>query len=97
MAIFKQLIFVFSWSWTVERHFSVTTGWEASKLKWLSGDPMEYTNWCEGCLDEPEGWDYLQLLRQGYPYFGTLDTFYWARSVGNNGDNGVICEIDMDK
>ena len=71
---------------------------EDGTWKWLSGDPMEYTNWCKGCLDGPEGWNYSQLLRQGYP--GTLDTFYWAReSFGVNPpvDNGVICEMDMDK
>ena len=71
---------------------------EDGTWKWLSGDPMEYTNWCKGCLDGPEGWNYSQLLRQGYP--GTLDTFYWAReSYGVNPpvDNGVICEMDMDK
>ena len=72
--------------------------------KWLSGDPMEYTNWCKGCLDGPEGWNYSQLLKQGYP--GTLDTFYWARetirgsggaSVSGSEENGVICETNMDE
>ena len=59
--------------------------------KWQSGDPMDYTNWCKGCLDQPEGWNCLQLLKNGYP--GTLDTYYWARSPSTDGDNGVICEI----
>ena len=67
---------------------------EDSTWKWLSGDPMDYTNWCKGC-PEHEGWNYSQLLKQRY--LDTLDTFYWARSANGDGDNGVICEINMDK
>ena len=66
--------------------------------RWRSGAPMDFTNWCEGCLDHPDvkDWNCLQLLRDGYP--GTLDTFYWARQIClNSVDNGVICEIDMEK
>ena len=73
--------------------------------RWQSGDPMDYTNWCEGCPDTGrEGWDYSQLLKNGYP--GTLDTFYWARetirgsggaSVSGSAENGVICEKNMDE
>ena len=64
---------------------------------WQSGDPMDYTNWCEDCPDV----DFFhpacsQLLKSGYP--GILDTFYWAREVCSvSTDNGVICEINMDK
>ena len=61
---------------------------------WRSGDPMDYTNWCEDCPDV-ENAALSQLLRQGYP--GTLDTFFWARAADTDPDNGVICEIDMDK
>ena len=62
--------------------------------KWLSGDPMEYTNWCKGCLEMEWNWNGLQLLKQGYP--GVLDTYYWARDDENSGtDNGVICEMNM--
>ena len=67
--------------------------------RWLSGAPMDYTNWCEGCLDTgEEGWDYLQLLKVSYP--STLDTFYWAPESGGahaSGRtlNGVICEINI--
>ena len=71
---------------------------EDGTWKWQSGDPMDYTNWCEGCPDH-EGWNYSQLLKQFQGWPVTLDTFYWALSPGNDGDNdnGVICEIDMDK
>ena len=61
---------------------------------WQSGDPMDYTNWCEGCQDT-EAATLSQLLKKGYP--GTLDTYYWARAGPGDVDNGVICEIDMDK
>ena len=67
---------------------------EDGTWKWLSGDPMDYTNWCEGCPDT-EALDYSQLLKSGYP--GTLDTYYWARAAAGDPDNGVICEINMDK
>ena len=66
--------------------------------KWLNGDPMDYTNWCTDCPDTgAEGADLSQLLKDGYP--GTLDTFYWAREgcISSSTDNGVICEINMDK
>ena len=72
--------------------------------RWRSGDPMNYTNWCEGCPDTAA--DLSQLLKNGYP--GTLDTFYWARETitGNGGGggganasgsalNGVICEMNL--
>ena len=63
---------------------------------WQSGDPMEYTNWCTDCPDTgAEGADLSQLLKDGYP--GTLDTYYWARTGGTDGDNGVICEINLEK
>ena len=63
--------------------------------RWRSGAPMDFTNWCEGCLDQLD-WNCLQILKEGYP--GTLDTFYWARDNCLGGtDNGVICEIDMEK
>ena len=63
---------------------------------WRSGDPMDYTNWCEDCPDV-DNLACSQLLKLGYP--GTLDTFYWAREgcVSSSTDNGVICEINMDK
>ena len=61
---------------------------------WQSGDPMDYTNWCEACPDT-EGWDYSQLLKDGYP--GRLDTYYWARNDLGGADDGVICEINLDK
>ena len=63
---------------------------------WQSGDPMEYTNWCTDCPDTgAEGADLSQLLKDGYP--GTLDTFYWGRAGALDWDNGVICEITLDK
>jgi len=61
---------------------------------WQSGDPMEFTNWCEACPDT-EGWDCSQLLKDGYP--GRLDTYYWARNTFEGVDDGVICEINLDK
>ena len=70
---------------------------EDGTWRWRSGAPMDYTNWCERCLDHPEvkDWNCLQLLRDGYP--GTLDTFYWARDICLGVNDGVICEIDMEK
>ena len=73
---------------------------EDGTWRWRSGDPMDsmdYTNWCEGCPDTgEEGWVYSQLLKKGYP--GTLDTFYWAREIcDGNADDGVICEINLEK
>ena len=79
---------------------------EDGTWRWRSGAPMDYTNWCEGCLDHPEvkDWNYLQLLKHGYP--STLDTFYWARetirgsggaSVSGSAENGLICEKNMDE
>ena len=78
---------------------------EDGTWRWQSGAPMDYTNWCEDCPDTGrEGWDYSQLLKNGYP--GTLDTFYWARetirgsggaSVSGSAENGVICEKNMDE
>ena len=74
--------------------------------RWRSGDPMDYTNWCKHCPDTGrEGWVYSQLLKKGYPSDpGTLDTFYWARETSNGnaghqgpGENGVICEINVEK
>ena len=48
-----------------------------------------------GCLDRPEGWNCLQLLKQGI-LAGVLDTYYWSRGDENSGtDNGVICEMNM--
>ena len=57
---------------------------------WQSGDPMDYTNWCEQC---PNWGDLSQLLKKGYP--GILDTYYWTRAGPLDADNGVICEINM--
>ena len=70
---------------------------EDGTWRWRSGAPMDFTNWCEGCLDHPDvkDWNCLQLLRDGYP--GTLDTFYWARDICLGVNDGVICEIDMEK
>ena len=61
---------------------------------WRSGDPMDYTNWCKNC---PDVENYaLSQLGKGI-YAGILDTFYWARSTEGDGDNAMICEINMDK
>ena len=65
--------------------------------RWQSGDPMEYTNWCEGCLSFGDHvHDCSQLLKEGYP--GILDTYYWAQENCNfGGENGAICEMNMDE
>ena len=67
---------------------------EDGTWRWQSGDPMDYTNWCANCPDV-EDLPLSQLLKLGYP--GSLDTYYWARADGGDGDNGVICEINFDK
>ena len=67
---------------------------EDGTWRWQSGDPMDYTNWCKDCPDT-ENADLSQLLKDGYP--GILDTYYWARFGGTDPDNGVICEINVDK
>ena len=61
---------------------------------WQSGDPMDFTNWCEHCPEE-DFFAFSQLGRNDYA--GNFDTYYWARSGGYNVDNGVICEINADK
>ena len=67
---------------------------EDGTWRWQSGDPMDYTNWCANCPDR-EDYAFSQLLKDGYP--GSLDTYYWARDSANGGDDGVICEINLDK
>ena len=74
---------------------------EDGTWRWQSGDPMDYTNWCENCPDI-ENWACSQLLKEGIP--GKLDTFYWAREdcqedadIIYDNDNGVICEINADR
>merc|ERR1711936_163752 len=71
--------------------------------QWLSGAPMEYTNWWgEGPDDEGMGklkGGCIQLLRKGATSPGNLDSYYWARAAtnakctNNDNDNGVICEM----
>ena len=67
---------------------------EDGTWRWHSGAPMDYNNWCKGCLDQYD-WNCLQLLKSGYP--GTLETFYWALAGHTDLDDGVICEINMKK
>ena len=71
---------------------------EDGTWRWQSGDPMDYTNWCEDCEDftNEKGYDYSQLLKQ-WANTGTLDSYYWARNKFQTADDGVICEINMDK
>jgi len=71
--------------------------------QWLSGAPMEYTNWWgEGPDDSGMGklkGGCIQLLRKGATSPGNLDSYYWARAAtnakctNNDNDNGVICEM----
>merc|ERR1711899_228563 len=71
--------------------------------QWLSGAPMEFTNWWgEGPDDEGMGklkGGCIQLLRRGATSPGNLDSYYWARAAtnakctNNDNDNGVICEM----
>merc|ERR1712088_988402 len=53
--------------------------------QWLSGAPMEYTNWWgEGPDDEGMGklkGGCIQLLRKGATSPGNLDSYYWARAA----------------
>merc|ERR1712062_744866 len=68
--------------------------------QWLSGAPMEYTNWWgEGPDDSGMGklkGGCIQLLRKGATSPGNLDSYYWARAAtnvkctNNDNDNGVI-------
>ena len=70
---------------------------ENGTWEWQSGSPMEYTNWCYGCLAfDDHDHDCSQLLKEGYP--GILDTFYWAQEFcPTGGENGAICEMNVDK
>merc|ERR1712012_276687 len=71
--------------------------------QWLSGAPMEFTNWWgEGPDDSGMGklkGGCIQLLRKGATSPGNLDSYYWARAAtnakctNNDNDNGVICEM----
>merc|ERR1711953_1649375 len=71
--------------------------------QWLSGAPMEFTNWWgEGPDDSGMGklkGGCIQLLKKGATSPGNLDSYYWARAAtnakctNNDGDNGVICEM----
>ena len=58
----------------------------ADGWKWMSGAPMDYTDW-HG--DPAKGGDYMTLLKNNYP------AFQWATETEQlkNEDNGVICEM----
>ena len=58
-------------------------GWQ-----WMSGAPMDYTNWHSN-VDPATGGGYMTLLKNNFP------AFQWATESEQlkNGDNGVICEM----
>ena len=57
--------------------------------KWMSGAPMNYTDWHSGSPDCPTCGDYMTLLKNNYA------AFHWATESEQlkNEDNGVICEM----
>jgi len=58
-------------------------GWQ-----WMSGNPMEYTNWRADVDPDVSKGVYTSLLRNDFP------TYYWNPDEEDGGkDNGVICEI----
>ena len=53
--------------------------------KWMSGAPMDYTNWRAG----KDHGDYAQLLRNNE------NSYLWQSIGDTDGDSGVICEISF--
>ena len=59
----------------------------ADGWKWMSGAPMDYTNWVPDNPGGVTGGNFTSFLRNDYP------TYYWNVDVEENGDNAVICEM----
>ena len=57
---------------------------------WLSGESMDFSDWCLGCADRKDR-DYLQLSKASY--VDIYETFYWVPITFAVGDNGAICEM----